>query len=286
MPNLTLSLNTRRPLGMLNSRARGSDAGRWLINAIQGALSGTNQSDGLVWNVNDDITLGNTCYGGPAVAGLIMATSSGAVGGTIGGTLVTVTWATSDTASSTALAAAIRANSSVNRKVTATNQAMRVTLASVTVGQFINICNTRFTAVGATPTDFGTFDQSGTDTQDAASLCQAINRHPSLALRYRAINSAGQVFVVPIVERDSSTTAGVSKFENISNPGGFSTFTIGAATLAAGAMTAIIAATPGDLGNECRLTASGTNVTALTNGSAGFLGHGTGGGISMRQLTP
>jgi hypothetical protein len=276
MPNVTISFNVKRRTGLLNSSQVGAEADKYLLEELQAAVSGTNQSDGIIYSANDDVSLGSTAYAGPAIAALVMASSSGSVGGSIAGTAITVTWATSDTASSTALAAAIRASTAVNRKVTATNVAMRVTLASVTAGQYIDICGVRFTAVNGTPADFGQFDMSGTDTADATSLALAINRHPSTAMRYRAVSSAGLVYVFPTTARTLSPTQ--DKWAAITNPGGFTTFTINTAVPTAGAVTAIIAAVPGDIGNEVRLTASGTNVTAITNGTAGFLGNGTGGG--------
>lgn len=284
MPNLTISINARRAFGLLGNRARGSESGRLLLDALQSVIAGKNPSDGIIWNCNDDTSLGSTAHAGPAIAALSMASSAGSVGGSIAGTAITVTWATSDTASSTALAAAIRANTSVNRKVTATNMAMRVTLASVAAGQFIDICNTRFTAMSGTPVEYGRFDISGNDTADALSLATAINRHPSMAMRYRALSSAGLVYVFPTTDRSGNVSG--TKFEAITNPGGFSTFTINTAVLTAGAVTAVIAAVPGDIGTEVRLTASGTNVTAVTNGTAGFLGLATGGGILPQFLLP
>lgn len=284
MPNLRISINSRRPFGLMGNRSRGSEAGRWLLNALEAAVTGRNPSPSIMWDVNDDVSLGATAFSTPAVAALVMASSSGSVGGSIGGVAVTVTWATSDTASSTALAAAIRALATVNRKVTATNMAMKLTLASVTVGQYVDICGIRFTAVSGTPANAGEFDISGTDTADATSLAQAIARHPSLAGRYVAVSSVGAVYVFPTTDR-SGNVAGTG-FEAITNPGGFSTVTINTAKLTAGAVTAIIAATGGDIGNEVRLTASGTNVSAITNGTAGFLGNGCGGGIAPQFLLP
>lgn len=281
MANVRIEFNTRRPNGLLRSRSQGSEAGRWLLEALQSAVSGKNQCDGLIYSSNDDQTLGNTANSGPAIAALLMATSSGAVGGTIGGTLITVTWATSDILSSTALAAAIRASATHNRKVTATNIAARVTIASLTVGQYLDICNVRFTGVNGTPANIGEFDMSGTDTADGTSLALAINRHPSLSMRFRAVSSAGLVYVFPTTYRTT-----FSPFECISNPGGFSTVTLTAPNFVAGAATAIIAVASGDIGTEVRLTASGTNVSAITNGSAGFLGNGTGGGILPLLLVP
>ena len=70
----------------------------------------------------------------------------------------------------------------------------------------------------------------------------------------------------------------------VGTPVSATTFTINTAIPTAGAVTAILATVPGDIGNEVRLTASGTNVTAITNGTAGFLGHGTGGAVPYFKL--
>lgn len=285
MPNVTLQFNVKRATGLLNSsQAAGADAGNYLLRALQAAVSGRNQSDGLVYSVNDATALGDSAYAGEALAALVMTGSSGAVGGTIAGTLVTVVWATSDTASSTALVAAIRASAAINRKVTATNLAMKVTLATVLAGQYIDICNVRFTAVNGAPVNVGEFDMSGADTADALSLAQAINRHPAMALRYRAVSSVGAVFIFPSTSRALTPT--VDKWAVITNPGSFSTFTINTAIPTLGPTTAILASVAGDIGNEVRCVASGTNVTALTSGSAGFLGHGMGGGVDPKFYLP
>lgn len=282
MPNIKIEWNARHPLGLLRSSSVGSEAGRYLVNALESAVAGTNQSDGLLWSVNDDTSLGNTAFAGPACAMLVMATSSGAVGATIGGVLTTVAYATygTDILAQSALAAQIRALATVNRKVTATNLAMKFTLATVTAGQYVYVAGTRFTAVNGTPVNFGEFDMSGNDTADALSLSLAINRHPSTAMRFRAVSSLGVVWVF------SSTYRTADSKLQITNPGSFSTITIQQAQPIASANSCIIAVTGGDIGNEVRATASGTNVSIVTAGSVGFLGHGVGGGISPNYILP
>ena len=280
MPNVQISFNTRRANGLLRSSTVGDAAGRYLIDALEAVVSGHQQSDGLVWSANDDTALGATAHLGHAIGVALMATSSGTVGAVIRGVTSTVTWGTSDIATQTALAAQIRALATVNRVVTATNIAARVTLATVTAGQFLDICNTRFTGVAGTPALVGDFSIDTSDTAAALSLAQAVNRHPSLALRFRAVSAAGLLYVFP------TTSRALSAFECISNPGGFSTVTLTAPLFVASAALAIIAAVPGDIGNEVRLTATGTNVSALTNGTTGFLGNGTGGGILPNVLVP
>ena len=284
MPNLTVSLNFKRPTGLLNSSRVGSNAAQYLLEALQAAVSGTNQCDGLLYNVTDVEALGNVAYAGQAIGALIMATSSGDVGGTIGGVLVTVAHAVSDIATSTALAAAIRALATINRKVTATNIAMKLTLATVTAGQYLDVCNVRFTGVAGAVGKLGDFSIDTSDTAAALSLALAINRHPSLALRYRALSSAGVVYVFPTTFRTITAQSTVDKWAVLSNPGSFTTITLDVRVPTAGLVTAILAAVPGDIGNEVRMTASGINVTALTNGSAGFLGNGTGGAVPYFDL--
>lgn len=282
MPNLNVSLNFKRPTGLLNSSRVGSEVLKYLRQAIDSALEGTNQCDGLIYNVTDVEALGSIAYAGPAIAALGMATSSGAVGGTIGGTLITVVWATSDTASSTALAAAIRASATHNRKVTATNVAMKLTLATAIAGDYVDICNVRFTGVAGAATKFGDFSIDTSDTAAALDLALAINRHPSTAMRYRALSVAGAVMVFPTTARTLTPTQ--DKWAAIVNSGSFTTITVNTPVPTAGTVTAIIAVVPGDIGNEVRCTASGTNVTAVTNGSAGFLGNGTGGAVPVFNL--
>lgn len=283
MPNLNISVSVRRPLGLNTQRALDNPE-RYLLEAFQKAVSGKNQSDGVIWSYQDDNTVNDYAYAGQAIAALAISGGAGSVGGTIGGVANNVTWATSDTATATALAAFIRANVNSNRKVTATNIAARLTLASVAAGQFIDIHGVRFTARNGTPVAFGDFDMSGTDTQDAASLCLAINRHPSTSMRYRAVNAAGLVYIFTTTARNFVTPS--QKWEGIVNAGNFSTFTLTQQTPAVGAVVAVLAAVPGDIGNEVRAVASGTGVTALTNGTAGFLGHGTGGGRDIQFVLP
>lgn len=284
MPNLKIEFNVRRPLGLLRSSTVGSEAIRHLVSVLQRIEGGQAQSDGLLWSSNDDTSLGNTAFNGPAVAMLVMATSSGAVGATIGGVLSTVTWATSDTASQTALAAQLRALATVNRKVTATNKAAKFTVATVTAGQYVDVMGTRFTAITGTPVNAGEWDRSVSDTAGALSLSLAINRHPSTSMRFRAVSTLGVVWVFPSTDR--ANTANQMSTEQVTNPGSFTTITIQNATAVAGPNLAIIAVTGGDIGNEVRATASGVNVSIVTAGTAGQLGHGVGGGILPVFLLP
>lgn len=279
MPNLNISFNTRRPMGLLRSRAIGSESLRWLLMELESISDGKNQSDGVTWSCNDDTALGSTAHAGAACGALVLSGGAGAVGATIDGTLVTAAFATSDAVTQALVAAAIRANTTVNRKVTASSRGLQLTIASVTAGQFIDICNTRFTAVNGSPTQFGEFDMSGADTADATSLALAINRHPSLAMRVRAISNAGAIYIFPAVDR------AMTKFEVLTNTGAFSTFTLNAAAQTSLAICGVFAMVPGSIGECCTVVASGTGMTYAT-ANAGKLGNGTGGGTTSNFLLP
>jgi hypothetical protein len=279
MPNFTATFNVKRPTGLGATARSGTEVLRYLLNAVESAIAGTNQSDGVMFNVTDIESLGAIAYAGQAIGAIIIGAVVDTAGATVCGTVLSTAVGADGAATMTLLAAAIRASTAVNRKVTATNISMRVTLATVTAGQFIVIGGVKFIAVNGTPVNFGEFDMSGNDTADALSLVTAINRHPQTALRYRALSVAGLVHVFPTTSRTLTPTQ--DKWAAITNPGSFTTFTINAPNPVAGDSCAVLAIVPGDIGNECRLsTPTGTNVTVATNGTAGFLGLGTGGGSS------
>jgi len=290
MPNVQISFNTRRANGLLRSRANGSNAGRYLLEALEAAVSGTDQSDGIMWSANDATALGTTAHIGQACAALFLlqGTATGTVGGVIAGVTSTVTYATSAIATATALSAQFNALATINRKVCATNLEMVLTLASAVAGDQVIICGVPFTGVAGTVPDVGTFSIDTDDTAAALSLATAINRHPSLALRYRAWSALGVVHIVRTTALgiDPNNKAAGFKFEGIVNPGPYSTITIQQSKPTATAYITILAAVPGDIGNEVRLTATGTGVTALTNGTSGFLGQGTGGGTVPYLVVP
>lgn len=278
MPNLILSLNTRRPYGPLVTGRRALRAVRDWLSEIE---SGHVQSDSVIMSRNDAVALGSEAYAGQAAAALVFATSSGTVGCTVCGTVVTVTWATSDAASMSNWCSTLRGTAAVNRRATAVNRVATLTLASVTAGQGLSICGVGFTAVNGAPTAFGQFDMSGTDTADATSLALAINRHPSLAGRVRAVSNGAAVYVGLLESRAATPDESVS--------GAPSTITVANAVFAASAVGLVLAMVPGDIGNEVRTsTATGTNVSLATNGTAGFLGNGTGGAsaANLVLITP
>jgi len=279
MPTLNISISTKRQLGLLRSSTIGSEALRHLVNVLQGIAAGREPSDGVLWNANDTTALGDIAFSAPAGGVLVCSGGAGAMGATIDATLVTATFATSDTVTAGLIAAAIRANTSVNRKVTATNIGMQLTLATVTAGQYVDICNTRFTAVSGTPAQFGEFDISGADTADALSLALAINRHPSLSMRWKAVSALGVVHLFPTTDRAGR------QFESVINSGAFSTITINSGVPAASAKVGIIALGGGPIGECCTVVASGTGVTYST-AIPGKLGDAKGGGTTPYLVVP
>ena len=168
--------------------------------------------------------------------------------------------------------AAINANTSVNRIVTASNRCAQVTLASVAAGDRISIFGCSFVAVtnSAAVLVPGDYNIDGTDTQDATALALAINRHPVLAGRVVAVSSGAVVFIFLVEDRAPTQR------ECVCNPP--TTITVNVAVPTAGARTVVTAQVPGLIGNEVRLAASGTGMTAVTAGGAGLLGNGKGGG--------
>ncbi|MDP2271262.1 MAG: hypothetical protein Q8K32_11060 [Archangium sp.] len=275
MPNQTVTLNTRRPFGVIRG---GRATLRELANWLEKVLSGEVQCDNVVLAINDAVALGDLAFAGQAVGALVLSGGAGAVGATIDGTLVTAAFATSDTVTMTAVMAAIRANATVNRKVTAVNRIARMTLASVLVGTTVQVFGITFTAVNGAPTGFGQFDMSGSDTADALSLALAINRHPSLAGRCRAVSNVGAVYVGLLEDRAPTSE------ELLSLPSA-ATITINAAFPTVSAFGLLFAMVPGDIGNCCTVVASGTGMTYAT-ANAGKLGGGQGGGTALTLVVP
>lgn len=276
MPNAIFAVNYRRPfappLGQALTANNTPEIADWVSRFFEGVRSGALEVDFLQAGWADDVAVGSNAYASPAAAMLVGSGLSLAVGATIAGTLVTATAAGGDTNTMTLVAAAIRANTTVNRIVTASQREARMTLASVLAGTTVRVCGQVFTAVAnaAAIAQFGDFNIDGTDTQDAAALALAINRHPSLAGRVLAIPNAAVVHVFLVEDRAPAP------FERINTPSA-ATITVNVGEFTVGTRVAIIAAVPGPIGNEVRATASGTGMTIVTGGGAGFLGLGTGG---------
>lgn len=269
MPSLLVVANYRRPFGPLQTQKEGW---RHYVNRVIGAGDGSVEADNGLILQNDDVAVGSTAFAGQAVGILALSGGAGAVGGTIGGTLVTATFATSDLVTAGLIAAAIRNNTTVNQFVTASNVCARMTLASVVAGTTVNVCGTTFTAVAtaAVIREFGQFNIDGTDTQDAAALALAINRHPSLVGRVRAVSIAAVVHLVLL------DTARASRPIESVGQASAGTIVVNQAKFVPSVTVFVIANIPSVLGNFVTVVASGTGVTYSTNGTAGQLGNGTG----------
>lgn len=266
MANYLIALNTRRPLSLANVIDNGQGALRHVINALQAIESGRHQSDSCVIQMADSSAVGQR-----ACAALVLSSASGSVGGVIAGTTVAVTASGGDTATATAIAAAINANSTVSQLARATNELIRATVGVITTGQSVNVCGVTLTGTNGAPSSVDGFDvSSGVAATIAGNLRAAINAHPSLAGRVVAVNSSTTLLIAVL--------AGRSPIQRTLY--GPSTLTITNNTPTAGSNLLVYAAAPGLAGNEIRVTATGTGVTAATNGSTGLMGSGTGGPVS------
>lgn len=275
MPGVSIFINSRRPFGRNWGGKRGM---KELIRFLQAAESGAIQCDTVTYGSNDTVALGDQAYPSQACAVLIGSALTGAVGATIDGTLVTATAAGGDVATQTLVAAVINANASVTRKVGAANRVAQMTLASVLVGTRVRVFGTEFVAVNGAPTDFGQFDMSGADAADATSLALAINRHPSLVGRCRAVANGAVVYVGLLEQRVAND------WERL-GPASATTITINVAIPVASAVCLVFSSVCGQAGECCTIAASGTGMTVAT-ANAGKLGSGTGGHVVMQYITP
>lgn len=191
---------------------------------------------------------------------LALSTASGAVGGVINGVTVTATWATSDINSASLVAAAINASADalVKDLVEACNLAATFTLATTLAGDSVSILGYTFTAQPSATLRYDEFNQSGTDTADAASLVTQINAREGLNQLVWASSSAGVVTVRQIA---GTTAKGV-----LAKSGAAITLS---GQLAATATVLVTSYRPGVAGNCITLAASGTGVTASVARLAG-----------------
>lgn len=167
-----------------------------------------------------------------------------------------------DIQTATALAAAINLDTDalVDDIVEACNLAATFTLASVAVGDSVSIAGYTFTAKALSTANcrFNEFSQSGTDTQDAASLVTQINAREGLNQLVFASSSSG---VVTIRQFSGTTACGT-----LAETG--STITL-SGQLAATATVLISAYRSGVMGNCITLAATGPTASAarLSGGS-------------------
>lgn len=274
MPNMLISLNFKRPLGQLQWRDISGVAS--VVRFLEGVMSGHREGEDIKFSYNDSIAANSfASYASQAASLLVAATATGAVGAAVGATTVTVTAAGGDTATMTALAAAIRANATAGQIATATSQLAQLTCTTVAAGATVNIWNITFTGIGAAaiPTVAGQFSVGATDTACALNLANSINQHPALAARITAVSVAGVVFIGRVDQFNAARPS-----ERITTPTA-TTITIQAPACVPGTRCMVFASVPGLLGNEMRVAASGTGMTAATNGAAGLCFGGGGGGL-------
>lgn len=270
MPNFTLSGSTRRPFGTIAGRRQTL---RQMINWLESIISGEVAAGPLIFSRNDAVALGDQAFGGQAVGALVLAAGAGAVGATIDGTAVTAVFAVSDSNTMTLVAAAIKAAAAVNRKVTCTQWVAGLSFAAVVAGTTVDVFGIRFTAVAGAPSTFGEFDVSGADAADAASFALAVNRHPALNGRCRAVANGATIYIGMVEDRAPHSD------EVIGLPSA-ATITVLAAAPVLGTVLMLFAMVPGDIGNCVTVVPAGVGMTYAT-ANAGKLGAGQGGGSSL-----
>jgi hypothetical protein len=279
MPNLIIYCNTQTAFSSADSGIQ--EVANW----VQQVAAGQVASRAFAYSRNDDTALGDTAYAGQA-AGLFILddTAENDVSADVCGETIEVDAGASPGAANSILTqsawcALVRSTAAINRRVTAVNRVANVTLATVLAGDTMSVCGVGFTAVNGAPTVVGTFNMAGNDTADALSLATAINRHPSLVGRVRAVSVAAVVYVGLTEERAATPDETV-----VSNA---ATMTVADAAFPVGPVGLVLCTVPGDIGNEVRLdTEAGTGATIATNGGTGLLGSGTGGGTSLVQVVP
>lgn len=236
---------------------RGRAMLRIAVNKMMAALLGTER--GLNVTVQASTTALVTGMAQACTAG-ISSGGSGTIGMTINGTLASATYATSDVVAAGLVAAAINAQTAnrIQFLVGSTNLKSSLTLATVLAGTQISIAGFIFTAIAGTTESYkdGEFTIGGTDTQDATSLCAAINRHPAASRFLFALNEAGVAHVFP---KSAAWFTGPDSPPNRVTCGA-ATVTVGSATFAASAYYGVWAkgSAPGVVGNCFTVAASGT----------------------------
>ena len=250
-----ISLTHRTPT-LIRGR-RGRPMLRIAVNKMMAALLGTER--GLNVTVQASTTALVTGMAQACTAG-ISSGGSGTIGMTINGTLASATYATSDVVAAGLVAAAINAQTAnrIQFLVGSTNLKSSLTLATVLAGTQISIAGFIFTAIAGTTESYkdGEFTIGGTDTQDATSLCAAINRHPAASRFLFALNEAGVAHVFP---KSAAWFTGPDSPPNRVTCGA-ATVTVGSATFAASAYYGVWAkgSAPGVVGNCFTVAASGT----------------------------
>ncbi len=228
-----------------------------IINALHAARSGSNNASLQV--------LPDTANVQNAGAFVLLSSGSGTVGPTINGTAATVTWATSDTNSAGLIVAAINAASALNGIVLARNNVATVALSTVLAGDVIDVLGYRFTGASGTQTSPWKFDMSGNDTADAVALAAKINAAPGLNSLVFADSAVANVYI------GMKPGASFGSSRVVSNA---STMTVTNGAMDASAQVLMLAVTPGQIGNTCVISVSGTGTSIAASRTKLALGTG------------
>lgn len=266
MSHLQIAVSSPRSIDL--GATKGRAALRKAINHLMGVVSGSKAAGGwLIQNCNTTAALARS------VAGITMATGTGTVGSVINGTSVTATWGTSDTATAAALVTAINANTTVNPLVMASKYAGKFVLTTAIAGDTLVVGGVTFTGVAGTA-DYAKnqFSIDTSDTAAALDLSISIQSHPELNQRFGALAVTDTCWIFTL---DNSAVDSTKLLAS-------TTATCVPTAIAAGAYYFIAARQPGLLGNACTATATGTNMTAVSQVS-GKLGGGRGGYLSTSQ---
>lgn len=240
---------------------RGKDMLRVASNKLMACLSGTERGTSCIVQASTSaLTVSassGACVSSACTAG-IGSSNAGTVGITINGQTNNVSTGASDIITQGLIAAAINAQSSVKVQylVGATNLKATLTLATVLAGTTITCAGFRFTAISGTTEsgEDGEFCIGGTDTQDAASLCKAINRHPYASKYLFALNEAGVAHVFP----KTQTAAWFTGPNAPPNRFIASASTVTVVQTAASAYCGVWSMVPGYVGNTFTVAAVGT----------------------------
>lgn len=240
---------------------RGKDMLRIAANKLTAVLSGVERGTSCIVQASTSALTVSATSGAEVAAACtagIGSGNAGTVGVTINGQTNNVSTGASDIITQGLIAAAINASSSVKVQylVGATNLKATLTLASVAAGTTIDAAGFRFTAISGTTEsgEDGEFCIGGTDTQDAASLCKAINRHPYASKYLFALNEAGVCHVFP----KTQTAAWFTGPNAPPNRFIASASTVTVVQTAASAYCGIWSRIPGQVGNMFTVAAVGT----------------------------
>lgn len=235
---------------------QGRAALQWLKDLVCKLESGTIQ--GASFEI-----LRSTTNARHAVQMVGFSSTSGTVTVTANGaTIGSITASGSDTEDATAMVTAIHADSDAAGLCLATNNVAKITLASVTSGDIINLLGHQFVA----GTDFSV---AGTDTQDAAAFMAAVNA-THMADEVGMVQVAGVVYI--------GLRPGYTPKSQILRSSNGTRLAVVNPTFAATTFMMLWAVLPGTLAHKVNIGVTGTGMSVLDSGTdfingAGFTGQ-------------